>query len=456
MGSLDLNIEFQPKQEQAIDALNAFPVLFYGGAKGGGKSWLVRAWQLLRRLKYPKTNGVIIRKTYPELNANHIEKILSEYPALRSYYSKSEKSIRLPNGSKLDFKYLRHTDDVYNFQGLEYEDIALDECTQHSEEVFKILRSSNRTTNPDISPKFLLTGNPGGIGHAWVKRIFIDNDFAKYENENDYAFVQAFVEDNAKLMENDPSYLIRLKALPEQKRKAYLEGNWDIFQGQFFETFRSSKHVIQPRYDLKEAPPNWEYILCWDEGMSAPRAVHLLAIDGDGKVEIIWEYYKTNETAAEAARYMVAELQRLGLYDRIRRRCKFVYDPSMNIRSNQTGKSSADIVASILGMNKEPGNNSRVEGWRRMKEYMAWDELTDPNLHVWETCENFIRTIPSLIYDDNSTDDCDTDGEDHCADAVRYGIMSIKRLPSRMKGDKNVVKSFTRRRRTHANPITGI
>src|SRR3990167_1368528 len=170
----------------------------------------------------------------------------TEYPATAQWFHRGEKAIFWPNGSITEFSYLSNTDDVYTYQGREYEDISIDEITQHEEEVFKILRSSNRTTNPDIKPSMLLTGNPGGIGHAWARRIFVDRDFKPEENPKDFDFVQAKVWDNKALMDADPEYVKRLEDLPEDKRRAYLEGDWDVFAGQVFSEFRREKHVISP------------------------------------------------------------------------------------------------------------------------------------------------------------------------------------------------------------------
>lgn len=153
---MEINQEILPKQMEALQALSDFPYVFYGGARGGGKSRLVRMWQIARRLKYPGTSGVIIRKTYPELAINHIEKMLEEYPGLRGLFNKSERCIEFPNRSKLHFRFLQHTEDVYNFQGLEFQDIALDEATQHSELVFKILSASIRTSKVGVKTLSLI------------------------------------------------------------------------------------------------------------------------------------------------------------------------------------------------------------------------------------------------------------------------------------------------------------
>lgn len=439
----------QPKQRQALLTLSEYPVLFYGGAKGGGKSWLARYWMLLRRLKYPGTTGVIVRKTYAELSANHIEKFWQEYPILRQYYNKSDKVIRLPNGSLIYFRHLSHVDDVYNFQGAEYDDIVVDECTQHSEETFKTLRSSNRTINPNIKPRFLLTGNPGGIGHGWVKRIFIDRNLIEGEEfPEEFGFVQAKVYDNDTLMENDPDYVRRLEGLPEEKRRMYLDGDWDVFAGQFFSMWRQEKHVIEPRYNLKDAPTSWTYRLGLDNGTLRPRAAGLLVQDNDGRVEQIWEYYKAGETASVAAYNMKAQLEELGILKLLQSQGRIIYDPAMRIKNDQTNQASIEVMSSILGITAVAGVNDRMQGASVFQDYMNWNEFDEPMFKVWNTCRNTVRTLPELVYDENGKEDVNTDGDDHIYDADRYALMSFPVKPQRFKSKKpvNSIERYTKKK----------
>ena len=191
-----IEIKLQPKQREAFDKSIETPITFFGGARGGGKSFLIRAREVYRRLKYPGTKGLIVRKTYPELLSNHIRMFFVEYPETSRWFHRGEKAIFWPNGSITEFSYMKTTDDVYTYQGREYEDISIDEVTQHEEEVVKILRASNRTTKSDIKPTMLLTGNPGGVGHGWIKRLFIDRKLEEGEHPGDYAFIQSKVYDN--------------------------------------------------------------------------------------------------------------------------------------------------------------------------------------------------------------------------------------------------------------------
>lgn len=283
MEKITFNFDLQPKQREALKQSLTTPVFFYGGAKGGGKSHLVRVREISRRLKYPGTRGLIVRKTYPELLSNHIRKMFTEYPILAKWYNKSEKVINYPGGSITEFCYLKRTDDVYNFQGREYEDISIDETTQHEEDVFKILRTSLRTTRTDIKPTMFLTGNPGGIGHQWVKRIFIDRKFRGREKPEHFKFLQALVYDNKKLIEANPEYIEWLQDLPEHLRKAYLEGDWNIFAGQAFNELSYQHHLVEP-FTL---PPNTRYIAGYDHGYNHPFSFVLAAITPDGLVYVV-------------------------------------------------------------------------------------------------------------------------------------------------------------------------
>lgn len=450
---MEMTIALQAKQKKALLALSKTKVIGYGGAKGGGKSHLQRAWQVLRRDKYSNTHGVIIRKTYPELYDNHIKKMWEEYPELRKLYNEGKKMITFPNGSTLTFRHLERTGDVYKFQGAEYEDISIDEATQHAEEVFQYLRSGHRTSKSYIKPKFLLTFNWGGIGHVWCKRIFIDKEFVENEDPSDYDFVFASVYDNQALLNADSDYLKILQGLPEKLRKLYLEGDPNAFEGQFFTEWSTAHHVIAPRYSLYDAPTTFKYVLCWDEGTYNPRAVYILAMDGDGNVEIIYEYYKSGETAITAAQNIRAQLEENKIINVLRAHGKLVYDPSMDIKSNQTGISTSSIIAKELELSSMPASNNRIEGARMFREFLKFTTFTPSKLKVWSTCKNLIRTLPALIHDDHNNEDVDTDGEDHAYDAVRYGLSAL--APNVFKRSKLDLQQLQKMRQSIYKPAGG-
>lgn len=453
---MDITITLQPKQREAYQKSLNTPVLFYGGAKGGGKSHLVRARELLRRLQHPNTKGLIIRKTYGELLANHIRPFFQEYPIVKEWFNKSEKTIYYPNGSTTEFSYLKNTDDVYTYQGREYEDITIDEITQHEEEVFKILRSSLRTANYDFSQKAIttmfLTGNPGGIGHGWVKRIFVDSEYNENENPDDFGFVQAMVYDNKALIDADPNYVQRLMDLPEDKRRAYLEGDWNVFAGQVFREFRPNIHTIRPIVPKSQH----DHYLSMDWGYSEKSAfagyAHAVlrekTADGQNFNRVITykEWYGNQINPEGWAEKIYEEMKHKNFQ---RGYC----DPAM-FNTGQDG--SVSIADRMEGSWKRlnggkywcklnRANNNRVA---RVATVHDWLSLAPDGMPYWiitESCPNLIRTLPQLVYDDNKVDDVDTDMEDHCVSGdtkvlTESGWVEIQHLPySKVTGYDTIV-----------------
>lgn len=439
---MKLPIVLQPKQKQAFYASLETPVLFYGGAKGGGKSYLVRAREVYRRLKYPGTTGLIIRKTYPELLSNHIRRFWVEYPCVKNWYNKAEKAIYWPNGSVTEFSYLKSTDDVYNYQGREFEDISIDEITQHEEVIFKILRSSNRTTHKEIKPSMFLTGNPGGIGHAWAKRLFIDRKFKENENPKDFGFVQAMVYDNKALMQADPAYVKRLMDLPEAKRRAYLEGDWDAFEGQVFAEWRRTKHVINqmilPRGDVP-------HFLWFDWGYRAPFACYASALikmkSEDGivfnRVVTYQEWYGTGKHPNAWARKIFNEA-RVWIEKNVQFKRGYG-DPSMfNVKADGSISIADEMMRKWRELNKdtnwlkmERGSRNRVQRVATVHNWLSDAPDNRPYWMVTSNCHSLIETLPQLCYDESGVqghkkEDVDSTQEDHAYDACGYGLSMIK------------------------------
>ena len=356
-----------------------------------------------------------------------------EYPETKNWYNKSEKTIYWPNGSTTEFSYLQSEDDVYTYQGREYEDIDVDEVTQHKYETIKILRSSLRTTNPEIKPRMLLTGNPGGIGHSEVKRIFIDRNFKENENSDDYAFVPAKVEDNIILTESNPEYVKQLQDLPEHLRRAYLDGDWNIFAGLAFSELRESTHLIDPF----ELPKNTRYFAGFDIGFNHPYAYVLFAVTEDGTVYVV--NYSTG---------------RLMMTPEIAQRIK-----------NTTGEKEVDIYAGLdmwsktrtgapapieeftqYGINSKNGftwikaNVDRVQGVFQVRKYI---KLVNgrPQLYFFKNCREVFDNVVSMQFSETKPEDVvkmdavDGIGGDDLFEAFRYGLMS-RAYPNRPLKEK--------------------
>lgn len=420
---MELKLTLQPRQREALNVAEVTPVTFYGGAKGGGKSYLVRARELYRRLSHPNSKGLIVRKTYPELLSNHIRMFLKEYPQTKDWFKQAEKAIYYPNGSITEFSYLRTTNDVYTYQGRDYEDISVDEITQHEWEVIRVLRSSNRTTIKGFLPTMFLTGNPGGIGHQEVKRIFIDRVYREGENPDDYAFVQAFVRDNQALMEADPNYINRLQDLPEHLRKAYLEGDWNIFAGQAFAEMSYQTHVVEPF----ELPKETRYIAGYDHGYNHPFSFVLAGIVPDGTVYVTQHYTDRLKNV-----YEIAE----GIKEHLRGRKVSIYAGHDLWYPGRGGGASVYEQFRDLGLNSFiRAKIDRGQGVAQIRKYITCRNSPDnkPLMFFFKT-DTVLRvfdTVAGMQFDDRKPEDvmkmdADENGQngDDSYDSLRYLLMS--------------------------------
>ena len=431
---MELKITLQPKQKIAFEKSFITPAMFYGGAKGGGKSYLIRARELTRRLKYAGSRGLIVRKTHPELLANHIQKFFEEYPVTRDWYNKSEKTIYWPNGSTTAFSYLQNRDDVFTYQGREYEDISIDEITQHEEIVFKVLRTSNRTSNQKLVeqgmiPTMFLTGNPGGIGHTWVKRIFVDRQFKPEEHAEDFDFVQAFVQDNLALLKADPDYLRRLEDLPETLRKAYLNGDWNIHAGQAFSELSARTHVIDPFEFVEKI----RWFAGFDHGFNHPYVFTLFAIDSAGKVYCVNHLKNRFQNAESIAKAILA----------VTEGCKplYMYAGTDIWNKERDGDPSVANQLEGYGLNAKNkiyllrANTDRVQGAAHLRDLLKLKD-GEPTLRFFRNTMPIVNTISEMQFDPLKPEDVlkvnadeNGDGGDDAYDSARYGLMGLLTAP---------------------------
>ena len=281
-----------PKQKEFFSSRAKYTA--YGGARGGGKSWALRRKLIGLCLNYAGIRCLLIRRTLGEVKSNHLIPMLKEYGDILSY-SEGEKAVSFQNGSKIYFGYCSCDRDVLRYQGQEYDIIAIDEATQLSEYQFSIFKASLRGVN-DFPKRIYLTCNPGGIGHSWVKRLFVDRDFRDNEDPMEYRFIPALVYDNKALLQSDPSYVEQLKALPQKLRDAWLGGRWDVFEGQFFSEFSEDSHVIE----RSVIPKNTGHFIAFDYGFDM-LAVLLLSKDCEGNIYVEKELCRPNLTLGEAA-----------------------------------------------------------------------------------------------------------------------------------------------------------
>ena len=226
MRTLDLG-RAQPKQTLFLRDKHRH--IAYGGARGGGKSWAVRTKAKLLAFRYPGIKILIVRKTYKELQNNHIEQLTAELAGFAKY-NRSDKMFRFPNGSTISFGYCANEGDLGQYQGAEYDVVFIDEAGQLQESWIRKINLCVRGTN-GFPKRTYYTLNPGGPGHAYFKRVFVDRNFNPDERPDDYFFIQAKVEDNKALMDTQPDYLRELENLPPTLRAAWKDGRWDVYEG---------------------------------------------------------------------------------------------------------------------------------------------------------------------------------------------------------------------------------
>lgn len=425
---IELKIALQPKQKQFLKMVEEKPVTFYGGAKGGGKSKGVRDIMLLRRFQYPKTHGGLFRRTYKELEGNHIRPLFKEYPRLKDYWNEGKKILTLPNGSTLEFCHCENEKDVELYQGREFEDLAIEEAGQWTEQMFRTLHGSNRSSTPGFRPRTLLTGNPGGIGHAWLKRLFVEQRFKAFERPNDYGFIQALVTDNPALIENDPDYVHKLESQPnEALRKAYRYGNWDIFAGQFFSEIRREIHLIKPF----SIPSHWPRFGSYDFGFNHPAAFGWFAIDEDGNVYLYREHVKAGRRVDQFAEDILKYEDTKKLeYIKAGHDCWV----QKQVIKSQGAPTIADEFLSNHELILSRAVIDRIQGAAQLRSYLAWQDKPNnkPRFFIFDTCPISYECIARMLVDPDRPEDVlkqdATDGDpmtgDDAYDMIRYGLMS--------------------------------
>lgn len=427
--------EPQPKQELVLKDTHRY--IAFGGARGGGKSWFVRSKAILLALAFPGIKILILRRTYEELEKNHVDylkPLICDNGAAK--YNQQKKRFTFANGSIIQLGYCANDNDAKQYQGQEYDVIFFDEATQMTEIQIKMILACNRGPNPDFPKRAYFTCNPGGPGHNYIKRLFIDRVYQANENPDDYSFIQSKVEDNKYLLQ-DNGYVSFLETLPPRLRAAWREGRWDIFEGQFFEEFVDNKehykdrkftHVIEPF----EIPSSWTIYRSYDHGYAKPFSVGWWAIDYDGRAYRILELYGCKEEnnvaiADEGKKWTSHEIfQKIAEIERTQRwltgkKIIGVADPA--IWQENGGESIADTAAKY-GVYFNKGDNTRLAGWMQMHYRFAFDSEGLPMMYIFSNCKQFIRTIPLLQYSETQPEDLDTKQEDHIADETRYFCMS--------------------------------
>ena len=397
----------------------------YGGARGGGKSWAMRRKLILLALSYPELNILLLRRTLPELRENHILPMQRELYGF-AVYNATERVFKFPNRSRIKLGYCDTAGDVYQYQGQEYAVIGMEEATHFTEEQQQFLTTCNRTARQGFPPRMYYTCNPGNVGHAWVKRLFIDRDYRNDERAEDYNFIPAKLWDNKVLLNADPGYVRQLMALPEELRRAHLDGDWDVHAGQYFREFSRGRHVTEPY----EIPRYYKRFRSMDWGYNDPCCVLWHAVDPEGRVVTYRELYVRQTRAEEVAKRAV-ELSKgediaytVASPDLWQHR-----GAALAIKGGFEGETLAEVFQKS-GMPVTPADNSRIAGWQRVRDYMAAGPDGCPRWQCFPECVNLIRELPAMQFDQHMREDA-RDGDDHAPEALRYALMSrpIMSLP---------------------------
>lgn len=394
MGKVTLHMSYPyPKQVQFFKETSRY--IAYGGARGGGKSWAARIKAILLALNYAGVQILLLRRTLNELRENHTIPLLKLLSGIAKYREQSKEFI-FPNESRIVLGYCDNERDVLQYQGQAYDVIFMEEATQFSEFQFQTLTESNRSSGlckEPFYPRMYFTCNPGGVGHNWVKRLFIDRKYQNKERAEDYAFIPAKVYDNPFILENSPDYVRTLENLPEDRRKAMLHGDWDIFEGQYFSEFNREIHVSKPF----PIPEHWRIYIAIDYGLDM-LAAYKIAVDEQNRAYVVAEIYETNLIISEAAK-KISEFGKPYL---------ILAPPDLWNRRQETGRSVADIFFEH-GITLTKSSNERVDGWMAVKEWLKpfcdVDGIARARLCIFDSCLNLIRTLPALQYDSKNPND---------------------------------------------------
>lgn len=436
------------KQYKALQLLDSglIKFLLYGGALGGGKSYFIR-WNHARRAiklyeKY-RIKGLAFMlacEDYPSLKDRQLVKIYTEFPRWLGQHIANHKIYG--NCFLLEPEYgagaicFRNLDDPSKYMSSEWAGIGVDELTKNKYPTFNDLRLRLRWPGiPDIDCQFVGGTNPGGIGHGWVKALWMTKQFPKewYEGDIDYrnqfAYVPSLADDNPYL---DPAYWAMLSTLPLPLRKAFRYGDWSTFLGQAFpELMRvSHEYTAEPGNLFPEGA--W-VTMTMDWGFGKPFSIGWWHPDADGRLYRAAEWYGWSGTVDQGLRLPDSEIAE-GIKEReekwkisnlvmMRKAGPDCFQKKPNYKGGGQGKSTAEVFHDH-GIDLTPGDPSRALKIRQFRERLKVQPDGLPMVLINKDCEQFWRTVGDLIIDEDNIEDVDTKGEDHAYDEACHVFMA--------------------------------
>ncbi len=435
---------FLPRQIEATAAADTHQYTLYGGSAGPGKSYWLR-WYPIRKLmqwgqKYSLTGirGGLFSQDFPTLKDRQISKMEIEFPKWLGDIKNTQSG---GLGFYLKPRYgshvlaLRNLDDPSKYLSSEFALIAIEELTENDEDTFHRLRGRMRWPGiPD--PQFIGATNPGGRGHAWVKKFWIDRDFPpELESlSSQFDYVRALPDDNPYL---SASYLATLESLPEKLRKAYRFGNWDVFEGQYFMEWNRDMHVVSAAEKFPHGVPlAWPKFRSIDiSGRDGTTSCHWYALDPDGRVWVYREYYygvgvrgmdgQVIQVGRDYDEHATAIASMSEDDDGVQENYQYTVIDSAAFAKAGYSETAAQVYERHGVVGLIPSAKERVTGWNTVHTYLRWNLSTRPKLQVLDCCVNLIRTLPLLQHDERKPEDIDSRGEDHAADELRYFLRTL-------------------------------
>lgn len=417
---------YRPNARQGVFHQDPAKYRLYGGAAGGGKS-LGLLWEaIVHCLEFAGSNVLLLRREFTRLNSGLIDHFLKYVPkAIYTRFNASEHVVHFANGSKLQFGHCQHEKDVRNYQGAEYLFIGFDELTEFTYPMWDFLKTRNRCPIKGTFPCMAGATNPGGVGHAWVKALWIEKHAPSgveslVYDPSQYSFTPAKLWDNP-VYANDQNYIASLQSVAPELRAAMLEGSWELFAGQYFDLFDPAEHCLEIADAEKIIQPWWTRWISIDWGFKHHTAVHWHATGNVNNQEIVVTYRElvVNELSENMLGLQIAEHNR---GDRVRS----VFLSPDAFAERTSANTIAEKLGEVLGTAGIPrpdkADDDRVGGWRlmyRMLEEKAW--------FLSRACPEAIKALPLLIHDEKHPEDVlkTEEIQDDVADGLRYGLKTM-------------------------------
>lgn len=430
-------IPYTPNDKQALFHASPCEEVFFGGAKGPGKSCALVMEGFAYGMEYPGAKVYFFRETYDDLEANIIDEWRSKIPEITRdnsagyyVYNGSKHMATMINGTRVYFRYISNDKDAEKYQGRSMDWIGIDELCKHTEKAVQILLSCLRSPK-GFPPRFRATGNPGGKGHVHVKeRYVVATDYGQKIiidpiTGNRIQFIPGVVYDNYVLMANDPAYAKRLENLPEDQKKAFLFGDWDIFAGQFFPELKRHIHIVK-HFNI---PDYWKRFRCIDYGLDM-LACLWIAIDEHGHGYVYRAVSGSNLNLTAAAKLILE-------HSREDEHISYtVASPDLWNRNKDTGKPEAETMTAAGLKGLIPADARRIPGWREVREWITpydtvnqdGEQVKDARLKLLDFPEvvTVYNDMVQLMHEENDFEDAADEPHEitHRPEALRYGIMS--------------------------------